>query len=87
MWLGVLLLGFAGAYMWAGFPLEEPVTKSNILHRFWQATVYSLGVMTRQRLPVEPELGLTQFLVALEEILGPLQIAQFTLSIRRKFMQ
>ena len=86
-WLGVILLGFAGLYMWADFPQELDLTWSNFLPSLWQSTIYSLGVMTRQRLTIEPEPGLVQVLVVLEGVFGPLQIAVFALALRRKFMK
>jgi hypothetical protein len=83
VWLLLILIGFAGLYMCIGFPHEQTVGFSQ---RLWQASVYSLGVMTRQRFVDEPEPGLVQFVVILEGILGPLQIALFGLALRRKFM-
>jgi hypothetical protein len=87
VWLGLILLSFARLYTWADFPQERDLTWSNFLPSFWQAMIYSLGVMTRQRLTIEPQPGLVQFLVILEGILGPLQIAVFALALRRKYMQ
>jgi hypothetical protein len=55
---------------------------------FWQAAVYSLLALARlnpEPGPEEP--GLFQFLVGLEGILGPLQIALLALAIRRKVMR
>jgi len=54
----------------------------------WQAAVYSLLAMARlnpEPTPGEP--GLFQFLVGLEGILGPLQIALLALAVRRKVMR
>jgi uncharacterized protein YjbI with pentapeptide repeats len=54
----------------------------------WQAAVYSLLALVRlnpEPTPEEP--GLFQFLVGLEGILGPLQIALLALAIRRKVMR
>ena len=87
IWLGLILFVFTGLYTWADFPREQDLTWSNFLPSLWQAMIYSLGVMTRQRLTIEPEPGLIQFLVILEGVLGPLQIAVFALAIRRKFMK
>jgi hypothetical protein len=54
----------------------------------WQAAVYSFLALARlnpEPTPGEP--GLFQFLVGLEGILGPLQIALLVLAIRRKVMR
>jgi uncharacterized protein YjbI with pentapeptide repeats len=54
----------------------------------WQTAVYSLLAMVRlnpEPTPGEP--GLFQFLVGLEGILGPLQIALLALAVRRKVMR
>jgi uncharacterized protein YjbI with pentapeptide repeats len=54
----------------------------------WQAAVYSLLALARlnpEPRPEEP--GLFQFLVGLEGILGPLQIALLALAVRRKVMR
>jgi hypothetical protein len=54
----------------------------------WQAGVYSLLAMARLNPEPRPdEPGLFQFLVGLEGILGPLQIALLALAIRRKVMR
>jgi hypothetical protein len=55
---------------------------------FEQAIVYSLGAVARlnpEPRPTEP--GLFQFLVIVEGLLGPLQIALLALAVRRKVMQ
>jgi hypothetical protein len=53
-----------------------------------EAATYSLSALARL-LPAEPRLspGLFQFLVTVEGILGPLQIALFFLAVRRKVMR
>ena len=53
-----------------------------------QALVYSLGAVARlnpEPRPIDP--GLFQFLVIVEGLLGPLQIALLALAIRRKVMR
>jgi uncharacterized protein YjbI with pentapeptide repeats len=58
------------------------------LQGFWQAVVYSLGVMARLNPHPRPEAwGLFQILVILEGILGPLQAALLALALRRKVMR
>jgi sorbitol-specific phosphotransferase system component IIC len=55
---------------------------------FEQALVYSLGAVARlnpEPRPTEP--GVFQFLVIVEGLLGPLQIALLALAVRRKVMQ
>jgi hypothetical protein len=81
--------------MWAAFttlyvlvdPSEFKDFGQGIGYR-WQAAVYSLLAMARlnpEPRPEEP--GLFQFLVGLEGILGPLQIALLALAVRRKVMR
>jgi hypothetical protein len=54
----------------------------------WQAAVYSLLALVRLNPEPRPdEPGVFQFLVGLEGILGPLQIALLALAIRRKVMR
>jgi uncharacterized protein YjbI with pentapeptide repeats len=54
----------------------------------WQAAVYSLLALARLNPEPPPdEPGLFQFLVGLEGILGPLQIALLALAVRRKVMR
>jgi len=53
----------------------------------WRAAPYSLGVMVRAAPQPRPETATPQTLVVLEGILGPLLLALFALSIRRKFMR
>jgi hypothetical protein len=53
-----------------------------------QALVYSLGAVARlnpEPRPTEP--GLFQFLVIVEGLLGPLQVALLALAVRRKVMR
>ncbi len=53
-----------------------------------QAASYSFSALARI-IPAEPRLspGLFQFLVTLEGLLGPLQIALFLLAVRRRVMR
>ena len=70
---------FAALYMVFGPPKLEDLG---------QALVYSLGAVARlnpEPRPTEP--GLFQFLVIVEGLLGPLQIALPALAIRRKVMR
>jgi uncharacterized protein YjbI with pentapeptide repeats len=70
---------FAALYMVFGPPKLEDLG---------QALVYSLGAVARlnpEPRPTEP--GLFQFLVIVEGLLGPLQIALLALAIRRKVMR
>jgi len=54
----------------------------------WQAAVYSLLAMARLNPEPSPDgPGLFQFLVGLEGILGPLQIALLALAVRRQVMR
>jgi hypothetical protein len=52
-----------------------------------QAVVYSLGALARLSPEPKPTPGLFQFLVTLEGLLGPLQIALFLLAVRRRVMR
>jgi hypothetical protein len=52
-----------------------------------QAIVYSLSTLARLNPNPKPNPGLFQFLVTIEGILGPLQIALLALAIRRKIMR
>jgi hypothetical protein len=83
------------AAIWAAFtilyvlvdPSEFKDFGQGIAYR-WQAAVYSLLALVRlnpEPRPEEP--GVFQFLVGLEGILGPLQIALLALAIRRKVMR
>ena len=70
---------FAALYMLFGPPKLEDLG---------QALVYSLGAVARlnpEPRPTEP--GLFQFLVIVEGLLGPLQIALLALAVRRKVMR
>jgi uncharacterized protein YjbI with pentapeptide repeats len=70
---------FAALYMVFGPPKLEDLG---------QALVYSLGAVARlnpEPRPTEP--GVFQFLVIVEGLLGPLQIALLALAIRRKVMR
>jgi hypothetical protein len=77
--LVVICAAFAALYMMFGPPK---------LQDLGQAVVYSLGAVARlnpEPRPTEP--GLFQFLVIVEGLLGPLQIALLLLAIRRKVMR
>jgi uncharacterized protein YjbI with pentapeptide repeats len=77
--LVAICAAFAALYMVFGPPK---------LQDLGQAVVYSLGAVARlnpEPRPTEP--GLFQFLVIVEGILGPLQIALLALAIRRKVMR
>ena len=70
---------FAALYLGFGPPKLEDLG---------QALVYSLGAVARlnpEPRPTEP--GVFQFLVILEGLLGPLQIALLALAVRRKVMR
>jgi uncharacterized protein YjbI with pentapeptide repeats len=81
--------------MWAAFTtlymIVDPSEFKDLgqgIGYLWQAAVYSLLAMARlnpEPTPEEP--GLFQFLVGLEGILGPLQVALLALAIRRKVMR
>ncbi len=79
---------FAGLYIWTGaVPEKGKLSDSNFWPSVGQALSYSLAAMTRQRWTLPPMQGMVQFLIVLEGILGPLQIALFALALRRKFMK
>jgi uncharacterized protein YjbI with pentapeptide repeats len=81
--------------MWAAFTtlyvLVDPSEFTNFgqgVGYRWQTAVYSLLALVRlnpEPRPEEP--GVFQFLVGLEGILGPLQIALLALAVRRKVMR
>ena len=81
--------------MWAAFTtlyiLVDPAEFTNFaqgLGYIAQAAVYSLLALVRLNPEPRPEdPGVFQFLVGLEGILGPLQIALLALAIRRKVMR
>jgi hypothetical protein len=77
IWLVGILFGFAMLYMLVGYVQDFP-----------NAVAYSLGVMSRQaaKLP-DGSPTLLRYLVFIEGILGPLQVALFTLALRRRFMR
>ncbi len=77
MWLVGILFGFAVLYMLVGHVQDFP-----------NAVAYSLGVMSRQagKLP-DGSPTLLQYVVFIEGILGPLQVALFALALRRRFMR
>jgi uncharacterized protein YlaI len=77
IWLVGILFGFAVLYMLVGHVQSFP-----------NAVAYSLGVMSRQagKLP-DGSPTLLQYVVFIEGILGPLQVALFALALRRRFMR
>ena len=91
--LGVLLtiaVVFAGLYMLLGPNALQVSSASNpvqVMKHAGQAVVYSLSTMARLNPEPKPNPGLFQFLVTIEGILGPIQIALLALAIRRKVMR
>jgi hypothetical protein len=77
LWLVGILVGFAVLYMLVG---QEPT--------FSNALAYSLEVMSRQANKLTCfDCTLLRYLVTIEGILGPLQVALFALALRRRFMR
>ena len=58
-----------------------------VLGKVSQAAVYSLGALARLNPEPKAVHGWFQFLVVVEGILGPLQIALFLLAARRRVMR
>jgi hypothetical protein len=91
--LGVLLtiaVVFAVLYMLLGPNALQVSSASNpvqVMKHAGQAVVYSLSTMARLNPEPKPNPGLFQFLVTIEGILGPLQIALLALAVRRKVMR
>jgi hypothetical protein len=81
--------------MWAAFTTLYVLVDPSEFNDFgqgigyrWQAAVYSLLALARLNPEPRPdEPGVFQFLVGLEGILGPLQLALLALAIRRKVMR
>jgi hypothetical protein len=79
--------------IWAAFTILYILVPSSpfsgfSVSDFEKAIVYSLGAMARLNPEPRPdEPGLFQFLVTVEGLLGPLQIALLALAIRRKVMR
>ena len=74
--------------LWAAFAALYMLLGPPELQHVGQAVVYSLLALARLNPEPKPEApGLFQFLVGLEGILGPLQIALLALAIRRKVMR
>jgi hypothetical protein len=87
-WLVVMLLGFAGLYMWQGPVGVQESSLVRLLQAGLESVVYSLGVMTRLANAVpESESVLVRSLIILEGVLGPVQFALFALALRRRFMR
>jgi hypothetical protein len=89
-----ILFGFALFYLFLGFVPVEELSVSGVLGATWQSIVYSVAFMTRQNAALNLNAAvddygsvLLKFLIVLEGILGPLQIALLALALRRKFMR
>jgi hypothetical protein len=87
LWLIGIWFGFAVLYMLVGYVQGLPSTLSHV-QGVPDAVAYSPGVLSRQadKLPTDAS-TLLRFLVFIEGILGPLQVALFALALRRKFMR
>lgn len=87
IWLVGFLVGFAILYLLVGHVQGLPSALSHV-QSFPDAVAYSLGVMSRQadKLPSDAS-TLLRYLVFIEGILGPLQVALFALALRRRFMR
>jgi hypothetical protein len=78
--------------IWAAFALLYLLVPSSpfsgfSVPNFEEAIFYSLGAMARLNPEPKPDPGWFQFLVTVEGLLGPLQIALLLLAIRRKVMR
>jgi hypothetical protein len=85
-----IVVVFAVLYMLLGPNALQVSSASNpvqALEYAGQAVVYSLSTVARLNPEPKPDPGLFQFLVTIEGILGPLQIALLALAIRRKVMR
>ena len=97
-----LWLLFAGVYMRVGFEQGLPVVRSatsatsisnpqydytGVPLNLREAPVYSLNVLALQKPDPKPLTSWAKFFVAMETVLGPLQLALLILAIRRKFMR
>jgi uncharacterized protein YjbI with pentapeptide repeats len=91
--LGVLVtiaVVFAVLYMLLGpnaLQVSSALNPVQAMEHAGQAAVYSLSTMARLNPEPKPDPGLFQFLVTIEGILGPLQVALLALAIRRKVMR
>jgi uncharacterized protein YjbI with pentapeptide repeats len=88
--LGGICAVFAGFYMLLGPDALRVSSASSVgqsLEHGGQAVVYSLSTIARLNPEPKPQPGLFQFLVAIEGILGPIQIALLALAVRRKVMR
>jgi uncharacterized protein YjbI with pentapeptide repeats len=86
----VMCAAFAVLYMLLGPDPLQVSSASNVgqaLEHGGQAVVYSLSTTARLNPEPKPDPGLFQFLVTIEGILGPLQLALLALAIRRKVMR
>ena len=84
-WLPSILAGFP-AFVPSKLDLFSGTIVEGITHT-GQAMVYSLSTLARLNPEPRPGPGLFQFLVTVEGILGPLQIALLALAVRRKVMR
>jgi hypothetical protein len=80
-----VLFMFAGFYTQAEF--EYSGNQSKAILQPSQAMLYSLQVGALQNPSPQPITQLAQYLVLVETIIVPLQVALLALAIRRKFMR
>jgi hypothetical protein len=64
-----------------------PTNSGQVISNAGQAIVYSLSTMARLNPEPKPDPSWFQFLVTVEGILGPLQIALLALAVRRRVMR
>jgi len=84
-----ICIAFAVLYVPFGPDALRVSSASNFgqaLEHAGQSVAYSLSTIARLNPEPKPNPGFFQFLVTIEGILGPLQIALLTLSVRRMFM-
>jgi hypothetical protein len=85
-WLPSILAGFP-AFVPSELDLFSVRSIGQGMRHIGQAMVYSLSTLARLNPEPKPHPGLFQFLVTIEGILGPLQIALLALAIRVKVMR
>lgn len=90
---GILLL-FAMAFMLTDFqvcPIVKTIPETACQARtltVWESALQSLATATFQSIEyIKPNSKITTFIIILEKILAPLQVALLALAIRRKFMR
>lgn len=90
---GILLL-FAMAFMLTDFqvcPIVKTIPETACHARtltVWESALQSLATATFQSIEyIKPNSKITTFIIILEKILAPLQVALLALAIRRKFMR